>query len=301
MPGSRIQWDDAGAPDVTTGAGQLNAVLRHCLVTNGDWTEPYAESGNIAMFVIGSGYTTYSYALVVEDISADYAQFYGLRDPTALATGSDRFPTGTTYYYARKRQNASNDPTTSPAGRWWCFYDGGFVNLMLNAAPTGTYRQGIEFGIPILFDSTDLYGCWVGGANASSYSESVHRTAGAGIGNNWNAYMQWCLTKTGSGSPSFVGRSFEYQPSSSAQWSGSASTWREYAGGKYLVSKVLVTDNQRARGHLPGILYVDASRPRTDLEEFTGSDDYAGAAMLAVDFYNNGQVFYSADSPAWGR
>lgn len=244
------------------------------------WTIAFTAT-NKRSYLQGSG--SNGFYLDVDDSNANYALVRGYETMSAIATGSNLFPT-----VAQQALNAYCWHKSSAATdrAWVVSGNSKFFRLMIDA--TGSVTTGLipfEFGDATSEVSGDIY-------NTTIYAATSTTVAyGGGSLGSYYALLGFSTTSTfrymprlatGVGTALAVGQHTDATKNISSCLGGGSLTYPALNGGLY-IAPLVIHHSSSPRATSPGIYDICHLKPLTHLDYFNGNGIYAGKRFQAIN------------------
>lgn len=282
------------APVLNGTLGSLLNLIRTCLVTGytshpaAGWSEA-SVVGNIGMFINTDGA-----CLVVDDdqvATPKKANVYGFESGTTIASGVNKFPTGSQVSSALWVQK-SNAASTAPRD-WILVATSKIFYLIINAQnePGFPNANGLIFGTFTSLRSSDEYNFILVAKSSVSEDVSFETTLGlnCSIGSvNEGHYVARSVTQIGGSRQ--IGKHGDLQKA--------GLLYPNPADGGLYLSPVWITEPNILRGKLPGVWYTPhLSSNFIHGDTFSGVGDLSGK-QFEILFVKNG-IFIVETSDTW--
>lgn len=303
---------DVGAPVLTGVAASGIAVLKACLVTGygsrvaAGWTEEFTGA-NISVLRPSLGNRHY---FRIEDTFGDAISIKGYATMSAVSTGTDTFPSSTSYFYMKKSVAADATPR-----EWLVVADEKTVWFVsqYNSNVSWTGAQMCSFG-----EFNKLNPAWpalnsyiiASSTNAASDGPFQIQTspgspmAGHATSSTINGYQTAGITarrKYGANYSRIEGQM-------GSRMSGHIAATPSLSTGGLLTSPMVMAstsidvantaENYTLLGTLRGIREFLHDRPLSNMDTINGSGDLAGKQFLAVNGGTNAQALFEI-SDTW--
>jgi hypothetical protein len=288
---------DTSAPTLSGSVGTLLTVLDAVLVngypgkTAAGWSKPFANSGNVGCYKGGSGSQM---SLSINDnaaVTAKEARATGYESLSAVATGTNPFPTvaqsvGASVAMCIWRKSNTADGTARP---WIIYADARTFYMFVQTGDSGTVYQTMGFGEFYSLKSGDSYNCFICGrttensATVTLDSFDVLSAIGSSVSQNFvtRAYSAAVGSIT-------VGKHGDGVKGSTSAFLGSVPFPNNADSGVY-ISPVWICENSTStvRGRLRGIW-----QPLHAISNFTDQGTFSADAGSSF----NGKSFVSVKS-----
>ena len=298
--------DDVGAPELTSAAGSLIAVLDACLVSGygskaaSGWEKAFTDT-NRAVYRAASGNRFYLY---IDDTGVQYCIARGYRDMTMAADiGDGPFPTTAQLAGAIRPIKSS---TTNDLVRPWIIIAGSravYVWIAFNQTDIGSPTTSTDlwfFGDFISYLPGDAMNTALIGRHISAVTVG-HTAVGNSLTTGANAnghYLASSYLQDGNSVPCACLRSAQAATTASAGSSGPLYP-DPITGGLLLETMRITEGNSLVRGHLPGIFNPIHNQPGNHLDTLSGRGALSGTDFLLL--YKGGtagRVAFSMNEPA---
>lgn len=294
---------DASAPVLTGQVGSLIGVLDACLVngygskTAAGWSKAYSGTNAADYRQASSGMYLDVNDNAAGSGGAQEANVRGYETMTALATGSNAFPTtaqqGSPGLYVRK--SASADATSRG---WVVLADGQTFHLFILSGDTVGRYQSFSFGAFYSFKSGDAYKNCIIGHTAPGASSASGLDGGS---------LATSPTTTTSGS--YIDRTQAGTGTSitcGVMGLGSLVFTQPFNGpnlpdGNVYISRLFVSEASTAnglRGYVRGLYQIITASGLNDGDTFSGTGDFAGRSFTVLN-RSNGGAYLALETSAW--
>lgn len=297
MPTSRTYYShDSSAPTLSNAAGSLIALLDAILISGYGakaglgWTKTFTGT-NQAAYTQGAG--SNGFKLAVDDTNVGYALVRGYEAMTAVATGTQPFPTVAQQALATYCWHKS-DAAVARAWVAWGDERGFRIAIDIAGVVNSTGMCVFHFGDVYSEAVVDPYCTLISASLASavtvgsaSLAFSKNSSVSATVGN-------WAIARLQSGSgaalPCAIGGD---QLKGGSAFGGSGSGAIPYPntrnGGAYL-APIFVWSLNDLTGRLPGTWEICHSKPFAHLDTFDGVGAYAGKSFVAINIVTASQA-----------
>lgn len=294
---------DASAPSLTGQSGSLTTLLDAILVNGygsqsaAGWTIAYTGT-NQRDYKQGTG--SNGYYLDVNDnapSTAQEARMRGYEAMTALATGTNAFPTSaqSSFGVVCRKSNTAN----STARAWYCVADATCFHLFVDTGDftSPAYSLAFSFGDIFSYKTSDIYGTVIIGRDSENVGinwGNQERVGALGHANTTTAlstaipghYIDRTWTGTG-GSIGFT-KMASFAAGNSTQAMGSSNSLIAYPNGpdsSLELSPVWVVHNSSIRGYLKGIWCPLHNQPTGHGDTWSGTGNMAGKTFMSLNVY----------------
>jgi hypothetical protein len=271
---------DASAPVLTGAVGDLVNLLDKCLVAGygsksaAGWTKPYTGT-NTAVFRMATGGQRTGFYLDVNDNGpgaggAKEARIRGYEQMTAVATGTDPFPTvaqNANGFFVRKSRTAD-----AVARDWYVIATDRFFYCLIWTADNVHDALGFAFGDFYTFDSSDNYNCIIIGRTTENSAVNTEERLSQTTTNITGSVTghRVARDRTGANKSPSTGK---YAPTSAGVTTAFIG-FLEYPDtltGKVEAGRCFICDSSTLRGHLPGFVYSPHINRRVSGSSLSGS------------------------------
>jgi len=298
---------DGSAPVLTGQVGALLTVLDAILVNGygsksaAGWTKPFTNAGNIGCYKQGAGALL---NLSVNDNAASTAKearMTGYETLSAVATGTNSFPTaaqgvgGVAMVVCRKSTTA--DGTARP---WVCLADSSTFYLFVSTGDNAANYLAFSFGDFYSFVGAEAWRCFISGRSAENSAVITSDTLDVLSALNAATGGSFIVRNFGGTVGSItMGRHGDGVKGSTTALLGSVPYLNGADSGVY-ISPVFIVDaaTSNLRGRMRGFYQaLHAIANFTDGQTFTSvTGDYSGKTFLVIKTSGNAGVYFMETS-----
>lgn len=289
---------DISAPVLTGQVGALVALLDACLVTGygsstaAGWTKPYTAT-NKAVFYMGAG--TPRMYLDVDDTGTMEARVVGYGSMSAVATGTDPFPTAAQLsggLFVRKSSTA--DATARP---WLLIACERAFYLFIGAAQatyglSSSADGACAFGAFPSYKSGDAYNCFINAGAVTGGTGSRIGTITQIAGDTFTAtsgvYVPRAYTQIGASVA--AAKMVPGTVAPGTLMGGGGGAYPDPVTGGFRLARCLICEADGGgkvieRGYMPGFWGVMHNLPAAFFDTFGGSGALAGKSFILPPVY----------------
>ncbi len=261
------------------------------------WLKPFSAASQAAYRSADPASTQFWLSIASDGAGNSNHVVYGYENMTAVATGTNPFPTGA-------QQDARWIKSPSGAAPWAIIGDGKTFYVLRQHVNGGNFASGtiMGFGDFESFKAVDPYRCFMAAFNGSS---GMTNTAAAGSTAASAAIEVLSPSATGSATlfaarsmsgvllPQSLAKSLESYQATTTNYTASGglqapggsafSTYPNAADSSLILSRIALSDNGSLRGRLRGVLATpqNAHASFSQFDRVTGQGAYSGQKLIA--------------------